>query len=61
MPDSRIPAVNLPNKKDLVALFKSYGPGWMLTALLAVTAPLSFAGLGYLIHAVADLIRALHG
>lgn len=60
MPDDRKISLSFPNKKELVALFKSYGPWWMLAALLALILPLYLAGVGYVLHAVADLIRALH-
>ena len=59
MPDpSKLPQI--PNlKRDLIALFKSAGPGWMLAALALCSLPWTLAGMGYCLRGLAELLKVL--
>jgi hypothetical protein len=46
-------------KRDLVLLFKEFGPWWMLTVLIVLTLPWTLASAGYFLTALAGFLRAL--
>lgn len=55
---SKLPQI--PNlKRDVIALFKSAGPAWMLAALVICTLPWTLAGAGYCFRGIAELIKVL--
>jgi hypothetical protein len=59
MPDmSKFPKIPT-FKRDLIALWKGFGPGWMLAALALITLPWTLAGAGYCISAIAELVKVL--
>lgn len=46
-------------KRDLIALWKDSGPGWMLAALVALTLPWTLAGAGYFVTALTGLLEVI--
>jgi hypothetical protein len=55
--------INLPKiptfKRDLIALWKQYGPGWMLAALVVCVSPWALAAAGYFLRGIAELLKVL--
>jgi hypothetical protein len=65
--DQRTPTPKLPflmkipaAKRELVALFKCFGPGWMLAALVIATLPGLVLAATSLVTALTFFLKAMH-